>query len=333
MGRVYIAFLVVLSHVYCKHIIASLLHNVLLGFEKILMWLTSENIASAGDKHRAKSSVVVPLVYHERLWGPILAAEAEAYGAPAPVASVLLKPTLLDRVAQSVNALLPAALFPQASDTATTLASRLSESDFLDAIVVPEAGNGRRGEVLLNKTEYAQPRRVSWSVTFPALGADGQPELLLLQYPHAYHKTEHCKPMPMPVFNLGVELWRVAWPYLTDVCQQSTPNHCELLCYYTLFKSCMGRHRDNFNPSDLTEYLATGKDPRSCSGAKRSQLADSNVLIWSVGDAPMTLHLSFPERIADAGKAKDYVKHPTLSFQLCGGTLFVGVHSPILSSM
>ena len=283
------------------------------------MWPTSADIASAVDKRRAES--FVPLVNCKRLWGPVLATEAKACGALAPVASVLLRPTLLGSVAQSVNALLPAALFPQASDTATTLASRLSESDFLDAIVVPEAGNGRRGEVLLNKTEYAQPRRVSWSVTFPALGADGQPELLLLQYPHAYHKSVHCKPMPMPVFNLGVELWKVAWPYLTDDCQQSPPNHCELLCYYTLFKSSMGRHRDNFSPRDLAEYLTTGKDPRN--GAKRSQLADSNVLIWSVGNAPMTLHLSFPTSIAAAGKAKDYVKHPTLSFQLCGGTLFV----------
>jgi len=288
------------------------------------MWPTSADVKSAGNKRRAESSVLVP--NSERLWGPIIAADAEACGALAPVASVLLKPTPLGSVRSwhSVYALLPAALFPLPSDSAASLASRLSQCDFLDPIVVPAGGNGRRGEtVQLNATDYAQPRRVSWSVTFPSVGADGQPERLLLQYPHAYHKTEHCKPMPMPVFNLGVELWRVAWPYLTDVCQQSTPNHCELLCYYTLFKSCMGRHRDNFNPSDLTEYLATGKDPRSCSGAKRSQLADSNVLIWSVGDAPMTLHLSFPERIADAGKAKDYVKHPTLSFQLCGGTLFV----------
>ena len=97
------------------------------------MWPTSADIASAVDKRRAES--FVPLVNCERLWGPILAAEAEACGALTPAASVLLRPTLLGSVAQSVNALLPTALFPQASDTATTLASRLSESDFLDPIV------------------------------------------------------------------------------------------------------------------------------------------------------------------------------------------------------
>jgi hypothetical protein len=287
------------------------------------MWPTSENVASAGDKRRAESSskVVPSFMNHKRLWGPILAAEAEACGALAPVASVLLEPTRLHSVAQSVNALLPDALFPHASDTADSLASRLSASDFLDPIVVRDCGNGRRGLVPLNETKHAQPRRVSWSVTFSALGADGNPELQLLQYPHAYHQSVHCRPMPMPVFNLGVELWRVAWPYLTEVCLQSPPDHCELLCYYTLFNSSMGRHRDNFSPQDLAEYFVSGKDPRS--GAKRAQLADSNVLIWSVGNAPMTLHLSFPRSIADAGKAKLYVKHPTLSFRLCGGTLFV----------
>jgi hypothetical protein len=283
------------------------------------MWSTSADIASAVDKRRAES--FFPLVNCERLWGPVRAAEAKACGALAPVGSVLLRPTLLWSEAQSVNALLPAALFPQPSDTADSLASRLSESDFLDPIVVPDGGNGCRGGVLLNTTTYAQPRRVSWSVTFPALGADGQPVRMLLQYPHAYHKSVHCKAMPMPVFNLGVELWGVAWPYLTDVCQQSPPNHCELLCYYTLFNSSMGRHRDYFSPKDLAAYYVSGTDPRS--SAKGAQLANSNVLIWSVGNAPMTLHLSFPKCIADAGKPKDYVKHPTLSFRLCGGTLFV----------
>ena len=92
------------------------------------MWPTSADVKSAGNKRRAES-------YSERLWGPILAAEAEACGAPAPVASVLLKPTLLGSVAQSMNALLPAALFPQPSDSAVSLASRLSECDFLDPIV------------------------------------------------------------------------------------------------------------------------------------------------------------------------------------------------------
>jgi hypothetical protein len=82
------------------------------------MWPTSENVASAGDKRRAESSseVVPSFMNHKRLWGPILAAEAEACGALAPVASVLLEPTRLHSVAQSVNALLPDALFPQTSD-------------------------------------------------------------------------------------------------------------------------------------------------------------------------------------------------------------------------
>ena len=98
-------------------------------------------------------------------------------------------------------------------------------------------------------------------------------------------------------------------------------NHCELLCYYTLFKGSMGRHRDNFNTKELKEYLATGKDPRTDS--TNAQVADSNVLIWSMGNAPMTMSLSFPPRSGDPGDRGSYIVHPTFQFALGDGTLFV----------
>jgi hypothetical protein len=283
------------------------------------MSATFDHLAAVSSKLSKERSTTV--VDHERLWGPILMDDARACGAPAPVASVLLRPTQL-LASQSVYDLLPAALFPTSSDTAASLSQRLSESDFLDATLVPVGGNARGGAyILLNSTQYPQPRRKSWSVCKVGprgLGTD----TALLWYPHSYHRTCLSAPMPMPVFALGVELWRVARPYLTDVCQQSPMNHCELLCYYTLFRSRMGRHRDNFKASALGDCIEGRTDPR-VGGTQGAQVADSSVLIWSVGNAPMVLSLSFAASAADRGTPKKYDIHPRLSFELNGGTLFV----------
>jgi hypothetical protein len=284
---------------------------------------TFEDVANAGRELGQEGSESRSATHHVILRGPFRMEAALACGAHAASSSVLLRPTKLDEdLVRSVYCLLPNALFPLRFDTKESLARRLSQCDFLDAIVVLAGGNGRMGSsVQLNVTTYSQPRRVSWSVSTSS-GTDGQDCGALLQYPHAYHRSQHSTPMPMPVFDLGVELWRVAWPFLTGLCQQYPMNHCELLCYYTLFNSHIGRHRDNFTARHLTEYYASGKDPRA-GPIKGPQVPGSSVLIWTIGNAPMTLSLSFPASAAGAQATKQYVLHPELSFELCGGTLFV----------
>ena len=47
--------------------------------------------------------------------------------------------------------------------------------------------------------------------------------------------------MPRPVFDLGVELWRVALPFLTAESRAHPPTACQLLLYYVLFNVLQGR--------------------------------------------------------------------------------------------
>ena len=79
---------------------------------------------------------------------------------------------------------------------------------------------------------------------------------------------------------------------------------------------------------DLATYLRT-QDASVLYRQRNSQLANSNVLIWSMGNAPMVLQLSFPEVGAFGGaeKRSTYVVHPLFSFPCRFGTLFV--FSPI----
>jgi hypothetical protein len=283
------------------------------------------SIGEAYRKHMLVSSRdPAPPINHERLWGPILDADAQGCGAPVAAASVLLRPTKIEPgVWWSVLELLPDALTPRMSDTSESLVQRLAACDWLDPIHTASKGNAKGGRyVLLNGTAYSQARRKSWSVI---VGESNDAEVIgLFCYPHRYRASVlefHCTPMPDPVFALGVELWKTAWPYLTEVSQRAPTNHCELLCYYTLFGGSMGRHRDNFDTNDLRDYLATGQDPRPQN--HNVQVADSNVLIWSMGNAPMKMSLSFPPKGGDPGERSSYIVHPIFQFELQAGTLFV----------
>ena len=96
--------------------------------------------------------------------------------------------------------------------------------------------------------------------------------------------------------------------------------------YYTAFNSKIGRHsRDNFLSRDLTTYLRT-QDASVLHRQRNSQLANSNVLILSLGNAPMVLKLSFPG-VEGPHKRSTYEVHPILSVPCRFGTLFV--FSPI----
>ena len=60
------------------------------------------------------------------------------------------------------------------------------------------------------------------------------------------------------------------------------------------------------------------------SPASRAQVG-SDVLLWSEGNTPMTLSLSFPDKLTDdcIGNAMQYTKHPAFTFPCAGGTLFI----------
>ena len=133
--------------------------------------------------------------------------------------------------------------------------------------------------------------------------------------------------MPWAVYHLGLFIWQILWPLLTPPSQRSPPNGCQLLLYYVLFKSAMGRHRDNYNCKQMRDVI-DGKrsvdelvEGSHHGGDQNSQEVGSNVLIWTEGDADMTFSLSFPTG-ADS-KAGNYVIHPSYCVSLGAGTLLV----------
>ena len=99
-------------------------------------------------------------------------------------------------------------------------------------------GNGKRKRgqshrVKLNATTYSAPRRKSWSVVVKAehMDGDGDPVVALYNY-NAYGRTAEdvrCAPMPPPVFDLGVQLWLAALPFLCEASRSAAPTHCQLL--------------------------------------------------------------------------------------------------------
>ena len=263
-----------------------------------------------------------------RVWGPVQEERARELGALAAASSVLLKPThapadLLSRVRDAV----PSEVLPVAGDTADTLRDRLKTSAFLHDSWVLKKGNGKGGYVSLNSTKYSQPRRVRWSTPASQVSSDGDGDRLFrgLAYPHYYTRSPldaTCEPMPDAIQELSRWCHGLAQPFLAPGSCRSAPNSVELCLYYTAFKSQMGRHRDNFVSSDLTTYLAS-RDPSILNTGQNSQVPNSNVLIWSMGDAPMVLQLSYPAYGRNAGDRTTYKCHPEFSVPCDDGTLFV----------
>jgi hypothetical protein len=265
-----------------------------------------------------------------RIWGPVPKAQAVGAGALAAASSVLLAPQTAPRLFERLAALVPDEVLPRVSDTVHTLRLRLAASAFLHPIQFAEEGHGRGGRyVALNSTTYPQPRRVQWGrPTVPEhTDADGDRVVQCLCYPHYYTKSpllRMVEVMPPAIDELITFASQLARPFLTAPSLEEDPNSCELCIYYTAFGSKMGRHRDNFVAQDLTTYLRT-RDASVLHKQRNSQLANSNVLILSLGNAPMVLQLSFPHD--DAGKTSTYVVHPLFSVPCSFGTLFV--FSPI----
>ena len=73
-----------------------------------------------------------PTVGHERVWGPVSAAEAAKAGSARPAVSVVIKPRIEPCFAQAAMQCIPADVLPHACDTKEELVARLGASLFLD---------------------------------------------------------------------------------------------------------------------------------------------------------------------------------------------------------
>ena len=273
---------------------------------------------------------------YSTVWGPVPDRTATCYGALAGCESIVVRPIdargELEDLMRRVRALIPTSLIPRYGDDAQSLVSRLTTSEFLDDIHVLEGGSGPR-RVRLNATRYAQPRRVTWSEEAKPAGLSPSDARWLYAYTQYGRLPSdwRCRLMPPAVKELRSFLWRVAKATgkLTQACMSWEPTACQLMMYYALFGSCVGRHRDNFCHEHVLQYLS-GADVlaemtsgHSASSDTNSQVVGSDVLIWTDGNAPMTLRLSFPDRRDRTCNRRSYVIHPAFCIRLGKGTLLI----------
>jgi hypothetical protein len=302
------------------------------AFERVFMDGAGSSEEPAGAETSAVADdgamATIPAV---RVWGPVLPAQAHGVGALAAATSVLLKPLdehIPTNVFCGLRQLVPDAVLPRATDDAQTLLARLSDNTFLHPSWVLAKGQGRGGRYIeLNTTMYKQPRRVLWATPLVSehIDQDGDHVIGCLCYPHYYKKSpllQFCEAMPPAIDDLITFALGLAQPFLTPESRAARPNSCELCLYFTAFQSKMGRHRDNFVPRDLCTYLET-RDPSVLRVQRNTQLANSNVLIFTMGNAPMVLQLTFPPSRCEAGDRTTYVMEPLFSVPCGNGTLFV----------
>ena len=70
----------------------------------------------------------LPWVPHERVWGPVSAADAIAVGCVRAAASVVIRPKLSPHALAAAVRCVPTEVLPRADDTPATLAARLGLS-------------------------------------------------------------------------------------------------------------------------------------------------------------------------------------------------------------
>lgn len=234
----------------------------------------------------------VRLVDAQLLWGPIDARKSAEAGATRPTSSIALAVAVPESLRQAVLAQVPYDVLPQAGDTVKSLVARLAACAWLEDSHVLKRGAGPQ-RVRLNATSYAQPRRRSYSVVVRPSYEDEHGERVsdLLCYT-SYGRLPsdwEAIPMPRPIYELGHWLWSIAFHLLSDVSKQSPPTACQLLMYYTLFGSSMGRHRDNYTSQQMVDVvLGAAKFHELVPADSRqtdanSQQINSNVLVYTEG--------------------------------------------------
>jgi hypothetical protein len=263
------------------------------------------------------------------LWGPISAEMSERAGAEFASSSVLLRPFFPAGVVDSAMGVVPEDVFPTKFDTVETLRARLAKSTFLEDSHVLKDGSGPK-RVRLNATSYPQPRRRSWSVVVEQRSEEDDHLDLLCYTAYGREPSDwEAVPMPRPVFDLGCCCWAAAFPYLTEQSKATPPTGCQLLLYYVLFDSSIGRHRDNYNKKHLLSVVEGKRSASSIQegnhhgGDANSQMLGSNVLVYTHGDADMTFALSFCPPNNHKATLEEYIIHPIFCAKMGTGTLLV----------
>jgi len=265
-------------------------------------------------------------------WGPISPTAAAEVGALAGCESVLLQPDQsehLSSIMDRVRALIPSNHFPIEGDTPESIAKRLASSEFLDAIHVLKGGKGP-SRIALNSTTYPQPRRVTWSekASTPLEPEDDLHSLYAYTQFARHPEDWRCRLMPPPICDLKRYLHSQARSagVLSGYFYDNEPTACQVMFYYGAFRGSIGRHRDNFNTDHYIQHLANEhvvEGGHSPTPDENSQMANSDVLIWTDGNAGMNFHLSFPPAPDRSVSRDKYICTPTFTIPCAIGTLLV----------
>lgn len=234
-------------------------------------------------------------------------------------------------------------ILPKKNDTKDSLAHRISGSKWCDEITYYYPGvpwdkqdDGYVGLTRHNNTTSSQPRRRSESVVVENIhqymGSDGEgigkDVITLFVYTSFGRHPDDWRgrPMRMSTFNLGLCVWRASWPYLTKISRLTPPTHCQILIYYALFHGAMGDHRDNSCTNDLKTMargIELGDEGHPSAGADNSQIVGSNVLVYTIGNAPQTFTFKFANKKCFFGKRETYETTPLFQFECANGTVSV----------
>ncbi len=239
---------------------------------------------------------------------------------------------LLNKIVRDVDF----SILPTSNDTKESLIKRISNSKYLDDIVIYYPTYS-----VLNETiQSHQPKRRSEGVvmgsTYRYDGNDGDGEgKFVIKLPNytsyvRHPDNWHGRPMKNSTFLAGLICWRAGWPYLTEISRRCPPTHCQILFYYGVFKSHIGQHRDNSNTQYIKDILSgkvQKKKGHPSGGGENSQILGSNVLVLTVGSKPMLFKFKYPRPTNLTGKRGTYETNPNHQFTC--GNMTISVLDPI----
>ena len=240
--------------------------------------------------------------------------EQRDVGACPDTTSVLLDINVPVDLARRVLACIPPDIFPLSTDDAHSLAKRLGKSKWLDDF----RKDGKR----VNASTMPQPRRFTCGLedtTRQHVDDDGRNVSLLTHYPAPY-VNDNCNRIPDEFFELMQRVWLDARDELPDgVCSERPPDSLQLMLYYRLFGSRVGRHRDYYDVRQYAKWL-DGDEPKWLG----TQMPYSITMVYSMG--PLEMDLVFSCAPADNPKAPrtEYVViEPLMVIRLPHGSLFL----------
>ena len=245
--------------------------------------------------------------------------------------SFLAYPNICQRVLARALALIPDEVKSKPGDTKESLVNRISGTSWFDE-QKPLKGGGQKGKkrVRLAATTYAQARRLSFSavVTDVHMNSSGERVCTMYAYgrPNSRIRDEVvASPMPVEIGELCVHLFVSVRHLLSDVCAKSPPVHCQLLGYYGLFNSKMGRHKDDHHLRTLWSVLLEDTTvEEAVKTTKGALVPGSDVLVFSTGPLHMLFSWCYTDAIYGPYAPRKWHKtHPFLQITLDHGSLLI----------